>query len=326
MDLTLNSKITVSEYFSHENRDDILSGGAKMIPIETPVGTFKVWTKRIGNNPKIKILILHGGPGANHEYLEAVDSFFPREGFEYYHYDQLGSFFSDQPNNPELWKVERFVEEVEQVRKALKLDSSNFFLYGQSWGGILAMEYALKYQSNLKGLIISNMMMNAPAYGKYADEVLGPQMKPEVLAEIRDLEKKGEFDNPRYMELLMENYYTEHICRIPLDEWPDSVSRGFSRINNDVYIPLQGPSEFGIRGILEKWDRTADLPKIKIPTLFIGARYDTMDPKHMELVSTQVQNGSYLYCPNGSHLAMYDDQETYFAGLIKFIQEIGNKE
>lgn len=321
----MSNERTLKEYFDNQNRDDILSGGVKMIPIETPLGTFKVWTKRIGNNPKIKILILHGGPGASHEYLECVDSFFPREGFEYYHYDQLGSFLSDKPKEPQLWNVERFVEEVEQVRKALKLDSSNFFLYGQSWGGILAMEYALKYQSNLKGLIISNMMMNAPAYGKYAEEVLGPQMNPGVLAEIRDLEAKGEFSNPRYMELLLPNYYTQHLLRIPLDQWPDPVSRGFDHINQDVYVPMQGPSEFGIRGILEKWDRTVDLPKIKVPTLFIGARYDTMDPKHMEWVSAQVQNGSYLYCPKGSHLAMYDDQETYFAGLIKFIQEVANK-
>lgn len=313
---------TVKEYFDNKNRDDVVSGGSKKIPIQTPFGEFKVWTKRIGNNPRIKILILHGGPGANHEYLEAFDSFFPGQGFEYYHYDQLGSFFSDQPKEPGLWNINRFVDEVEQVRKALKLDKSNFYLYGQSWGGILAMEYALKYQDNLKALIISNMMMSAPDYGKYADEVLGPQMKPEVLAEIRELEAKNDFENPRYEELLMTNYYTEHVCRIPLENWPEAVNRGFSRINQDVYVPMQGPSEFGIRGILEKWDRMADLPKIEIPTLFIGAEYDTMDPKHMEMVSTKVQNGSYHYCPKGSHLAMYDDQETYFAGLIKFINDI----
>jgi proline iminopeptidase len=154
--------------------------GIKMIPIQTPFGEFKVWTKKIGDNPTIKVLLLHGGPGGTHEYFECFDDFFPGKGFEYYYYDQLGSYYSDQPTESGLWEISRFVEEVEQVRKALKLDISSFYLWGHSWGGILAVEYALKYQNNLKGLVISNMMMSAPAYGKYADEVLGPKIKPEV--------------------------------------------------------------------------------------------------------------------------------------------------
>jgi proline iminopeptidase len=116
--------------------------------------------------------------------------FFPQESIEYIYYDQLGSYYSDQPNDNSLWTTERFVEEVEQVRKALKLDSSNFYLMGQSWGGILAMEYALKYQKNLKGLIIANMMASAPAYNKYAGEVLGPQLDPTVFSQIKAFEKK----------------------------------------------------------------------------------------------------------------------------------------
>lgn len=143
-----------TDYLDNSGRDDVLSGGMKMIPIETSKGTFKVWTKRFGNNPRIKVLILYGGPGATHEYLEAVDSYFPGAGFEYYHYDQLGSYYSDQPDEPELVELDRFVEVVEQVRQALKVNQDNFYLYGQSWGGILAMEYALKYQQHLKGLII----------------------------------------------------------------------------------------------------------------------------------------------------------------------------
>jgi proline iminopeptidase len=166
------SEKTLSDYFDITGREDILTGGIKMIPIQTSFGEFKVWTKRIGNNPTIKVLILHGGPGGTHEIYECFDSFFPAEGIEYYYYDQLGSYYSDQPTEPDLWETSRFVEEVEQVRKALKLDKSNFYLLGHSWGGILAVEYVLKYQNNLKGLVISNMMMSAPAYGKYADEVL----------------------------------------------------------------------------------------------------------------------------------------------------------
>lgn len=153
----------VPTYFDSTGRDDVLSGGVKLIPITTPKGTFKVWTKRVSNNPKIKVLLLHGGPGATHEYFEAFDSYFPKEGFEYYYYDQLGSAFSDQPKDPSLWGLPRFVEEVEQVRLALGLDSSNFYLVGHSWGGKLAIEYALKYQQHIKGLVISNMMASIPA-------------------------------------------------------------------------------------------------------------------------------------------------------------------
>ncbi len=316
------SERTLSDYFNTTGREDILTGGIKMIPIQTPFGEFKVWTKRIGNNPTIKVLLLHGGPGGTHEYFECFDSFFPVEGIEYYYYDQLGSYYSDQPTEPGLWETSRFVEEVEQVRKALKLEKSNFYLWGHSWGGMLAVEYALKYQNNLKGLVISNMMMSIPDYGKYVDEVLAPKFKPEVLAEIKELETKGDFDNPRYMELLLPNFYAEHFIRMPVDQWPDPVNRVFKHLNEEVYKLMWGPSELGAIGTLKKWDRTSDLPKIKVPTLVIGATYDTMDPEHMKWISTQVQQGQFLLCPNGSHCAFYDDQKIYFEGLIKFIKEV----
>jgi proline iminopeptidase len=309
-------------YFDSTGRDDMLSGGVKLIPITTPRGTFKVWTKRVGNNPKIKVLLLHGGPGATHEYFEAFDSYFPQQGIEYYYYDQLGSAFSDQPKDPSLWDLSRFVEEVEQVRLALRLDSSNFYLVGHSWGGLLAIEYALKYQQNIKGLVISNMMASIPAYVEYAQKVLMPAMDPKVLAELQEIEAKKDYDNPRYMELLIPNYYALHILRMPPDQWPDPVNRANARLNKDVYIPMQGPSEMSSTGKLETWDRSADLRKITVPTLTIGARYDTMDPKYMEKMAGLLGKGRFLYCANGSHLAMYDDQQTYFDGLIRFIRDV----
>jgi proline iminopeptidase len=313
---------TLREYLDYSDRDDRLSGGVKMIPIETQKGTFRVWTKRVGNNPRMKVLLLHGGPGATHEYLEAFDSYFPAAGIEYYYYDQLGSFYSDQPDEPELWEIPRFVDEVEQVRQALGLDRENFYLYGQSWGGILAMEYALAHQEHLKALIISNMMASAPEYGEYARTALMPEMEPAVLAEIQGYEAAGDYENPRFMDLLQEHHYVHHVLRMPTEEWPDPVIRGFAHINPNIYIPLQGPSELGIKGKLERWDRTADLKEITVPTLVIGARYDTMDPGHMERMAASLPNGRYLYCPEGSHLAMYDDQEVYFEGLIRFIKDV----
>ncbi len=122
------------------------------------------------------------------------------------------------------------------------------------------------------------------------------------------------------MELLMPNFYEKHICRIPIDQWPEPLNRSFSRINQSLYVTMQGPSEFGISGKLADWDVSKQLPQLKMPTLVIGAKYDTMDPEHMKWMSTQVQNGSYLYCPNGSHMSMYDDQPTYMKGLIAFLQ------
>ena len=309
---------SLDQYFSYG--DSIESGGVRMIPIETPAGKFKVWTKRFGNNPRIKVLLLHGGPAMTHEYMECFETFFQREGFEFYLYDQLGSYYSDQPTDSSLWTTARFVEEVEQVRRAIGADSSNFYLLGNSWGGILAMEYTLKYQQHMKGLLVANMVASAPEYGKYAEEVLAKQMKPEVLAEIRALEANKDFANPRYMELLIPNYYNEHICR--LNPWPDALNRSMKHANTAVYTMMQGPSEFGISGRLATWDIKGRLKEISVPSLMIGAKHDTMDPQAMEAQSKMVQKGRYLYCPKGSHLAMWDDQQIFMTGVINFIRDV----
>ncbi|TDW52833.1 proline iminopeptidase [Flavobacterium sp. 270] len=311
---------TISNYFTYDSKDKVESAGVRLIPIKTPIGEFKVWTKRFGNNPKIKVLLLHGGPAMTHEYMECFETFFQREEFEFYEYDQLGSYYSDQPKDSSLWTIDRFVNEVEQVRKAIGADKNNFYVLGNSWGGILAMEYALKHQQNLKGLIVANMVASAPEYGKYADEVLAKQMKPEILSEIRALEAKKDFANPRYMELLIPNFYNEHLCR--LKEWPDGLNRASKHVNGEIYTLMQGPSEFGISGRLAKWDIKKRLHELAIPTLMVGAKYDTMDPKAMEEQSKLVQKGRFLYCPNGSHLAMWDDQKVFMNGVIKFIHDV----
>lgn len=311
----------VSKYFNYGDTG-VQVAGIRMIPIKTPVGEFKVWTKRFGNNRRIKILLLHGGPTSGHEYMECFESFFPKEGFEFYEYDQLGSSYSDQPKDSSLWTTERYVEEVEQVRKAIGGNANNFYVLGNSWGGILGMEYALKYQDNMKALIVADMVASCPDYGKYADEVLAKQMDPKVLAEIREIEAKKDFSNPRYQELLIPNFYQQHLCRLP--EWPDPVNRTFKHLNSEIYTLMQGPSEFGIAGRLANWDIKNRLKEIKIPTLMVGAKYDTMDPKAMEEQSRMVQHGRYLYCPNGSHLCMWDDQKIFMSGVIQFIKDVND--
>jgi proline iminopeptidase len=319
----LSKEAAATGYFDNTGRADAWAGGVRMIEVQTAKGKFKVWTKRTGNNPRIKLLLLHGGPGATHEYFEACDSFLPAAGIEYYYYDQLGSAYGDQPDEPSLWELPRFVEEVEQVRQGLGLDSTNFYLLGHSWGGILAIEYALKYQARLKGLVIANMMSSIPAYNEYAKKELIPALKPEVRTEILRIEAAKDYENPRYMELLFPNYYAEHMLRRPIDQWPEPLNRAFGKLNKKIYVPMQGPSEMGATGgcKLEKWDRSADLVRITVPTLVIGARYDTMDPTHMKWMSTQFPKGRYVYCANGSHFAIYDDQQTWFNGLISFLKD-----
>jgi proline iminopeptidase len=314
----------VCEYLDYCGRDDVLAGGVRMVPVDTPVGSLKVWTKRIGNNPALRVLLLHGGPGATHEYLEACDSYLPAAGIEYYYYDQLGSAYSDQPDEDSLWELERFVDEVEQVRQALCLERDSFVLYGHSWGGILAIEYALTHPGILKGLVISNMMSDVPAYNAYAKDVLKPAMDQDALSEIEALEAAGDIQNPRYMELLNEHHYIDHVLRMPLKDWPNPVQRAFAAINPALYISMQGPSELGIsqNAKLAQWSRFDDLSSIEVPALVIGARYDTMEPEHLERMAERLPLGRYLYCPKGSHLAMYDDQHSYFSGLLAFLHSL----
>jgi proline iminopeptidase len=299
--------------------DGVQSGGVQLVSINTPKGKFKVWTKKFGDNPRIKILLLHGGPAMTHEYMECFESFFPKEGFEMYEYDQLGSYYSDQPNDDDLWKTERFVEEVEQVRQALGMNKDNFYILGNSWGGILGMEYALKYQQNMKGLIISNMMASIPDYEKY-NGILRGQMRKSLVDSLDVFEKKGDLKNPIYTDLVTKEYYNLHICRLP--EWPDGVNRAFKHVNDHVYVLMQGPSEFKVGGRLLTWDIKNQLKNITVPTLAIGAKYDTMDPKAMEDISKSVAKGRFLYCPNGSHLCFWDDQKNYFTGVNQFIKDV----
>jgi proline iminopeptidase len=312
-------------YYDTTGHSDAWQGGVRMIPITTPAGNFRVWTKRVGNNPKLKVLLLHGGPAATHEYFEVMDSYLPAAGVEFYYYDQLGSAYSDQPTDTSLWNIPRFVDEVEQVRKALGLDEKNFVLLGHSWGGILAIEYALAHPEHLKGLVISNMMSSIPAYNRYAHEVLMPAMPPDVLKKALSYEAARDYENPEYMNLLLPTFYAEHFLRRPPADWPEPVTRSFGHINRAIYVPMQGPSEMAASGKLGNWDRSHDLGRIKVPTLVIGAGHDTMDPKHMEWMAKQFPRGRFVLCPEGGHMALYDDPEPYFKGLLAFLKDVEGK-
>jgi len=154
-----------------------------------------------------------------------------------------------------------------------------------------------------------------------------PQMDQKALAEIIALEAGGRTDNARYTELLHEQHYIHHVLRMPVEDWPDPVQRTFAHTNPAIYVSMQGLSELGISAdaSLAQWDRTGDLASIEVPALVIGAAHDTMDPAHMEAMASRLPAGQYLHCPDGSHLAMYDDQETYFAGLLGFLRSLPSR-
>jgi proline iminopeptidase len=288
--------------------------GILMIPVVG--GKYKVWTKRLGSG-KTKVLLLHGGPAVTHGYLEAMESFLPDAGIEMYYYDQLGCGNSDIPADTSLWTLERYTEEVEEVRRGLGLE--NFVLYGQSWGGMLAIEYALRYPQHLRGLVISNMTAGIQAYLKRTAAIKS-WLPSDKLARLRALEAKQDYDNPEYERIMMEDLYPLMLCRI--QPWPEPVTRSFRLMNEKIYEQMQGKSEFLVTGNLKNWERWDRLHEIKTRALTIGAKYDEMDPDDMVKMAKMMPNATSFICPNGSHLCMWDDQQAYFRGLIPFLKSL----
>lgn len=275
---------------------------------------YKVYTKRVGNGP-IKILTLHGGPGCSHEYLECISDFFPKDKYQIIYYDQLGSHFSDQPHDTSLWTIDRFCDEVEEVRQALGL--TDFYLYGQSWGALLAIEYSLKYQQHLKGVILSNITASIDSYVTYINE-LRKELPKSVQEALTYYEDRDDLLNPEYEKIMFEEVYSRYLCR--MNPWPEQFLRAFAHLNRSVYETIQGPNEFVVNGNLKGWNRWTDLHKIAIPTLIICGRYDTMNPEDSKKMGRLIPRSTVVICENGSHMAMYDDQEFYFQEFLKWIR------
>ena len=188
----------------NEPNYEIKTGGCKMIQVD---GKYRVWTKKIGEG-KIKVLLLHGGPGFTHDYFECFEDFLPKEGIEFYYYDQLGVGNSDIPTDTSLWNIPRYVEEVEQVRKGLGLE--NFYLLGHSWGSMLAMEYLHKYQSHVKAAVLSNMTAGIKSYVSYSEKQKKEFLTPQELATFDSLDKLKMYDSSAYQDLLMNKLYTKN--------------------------------------------------------------------------------------------------------------------
>jgi proline iminopeptidase len=291
----------------------VMTGGSRMIDIDG--GKYHVWTDRVGKGP-VKMLTLHGGPGFPHDYFECFEDFLPQQGVQFYYYDQLGVGNSDQPNDDTLWTVDRYREEVEQVRKGLGLDK--FYLYGHSWGGMLGIEYALVHQDHLKALIISDMTAGIPAYEAYAQKLLA-ELSEDDRNTLAKYAAAGNYEAPEYQNIMMGKVYAAHLIR--LQPWPEPVERAFKKFNGKIYNIMQGPNEFVITGNFKNWDRWADLPTIKVPTLIIAGEKGTMNPDDIRRMGKLIPR-SRVVLTKGSHLEMYDDQQMYFRELVKFIKDV----
>lgn len=294
-----------------------MTGETKIVTLQN---NYHVWTRREGQGP-IKILLLHGGPGMDHEYLEPFSDYIKdHQNVEIIYYDQLGSYFSDQPNDPTLWTIPRFIDEIEEVRKAWHLDQ--FYLYGQSFGGLFALEYAAsQYGKHVKAVIDSNMVDSYQDYAKYINQYR-ETMDSEDVTYMKKMEAQGNYDNPHYQELL-NKLYQRCICRIT--PWPDAVQRTFDHLNEQVYVTLQGPTEFNITGSCKNWTIRNRLNKITMPTLVLGAKYDSMNPEDIKAVAKRLPHGEYHICPNGSHFSIFDDQKDYFEAITDFINKVSGE-
>jgi proline iminopeptidase len=291
----------------------VKTGGVRMIPLDG--GKYSVWTKKLGGGAP-KMLTLHGGPGFPHDYMECFEDFLPQAGITFYYYDQLGVGNSDNPDDASLWTIDRYREEVEQVRKGLGLEK--FYLFGHSWGGMLGIEYALAHQDHLKALVISDMTASIPSYVKYVNELRAKL--PEEDRKILDkYEALGQYEAPEYEQVMFGKIYMEHILR--MDPWPEPVMRALKKLNTKIYNAMQGPNEFVINGNFKDWDRWNDLSKITVPTLLIVGEHDEMNPDDIRRMGKLIPN-SRVIVTKGSHLSMYDDQETYFRELIRFVKEV----
>jgi proline iminopeptidase len=297
------------------NPAGIRMAGVKMIAVRS--GKYKVWTKTVGDGP-VKILLLHGGPGAGHDYLEAMESFLPQAGIQLIYYDQLGCGNSDRPDDPALWTLPAYVDEVEDVRRGLGLD--RFVLYGHSWGGMLAIDYALKYEDRVRGMVVSNMTAGMKSYQRRTNALKNTLLDPVSRARLSAMELKGAFDSAEYQQIVMRMLYPKMLCR--LDPWPEPLLRSFRNLNGQIYQTMQGKSEFLVTGNLKHWERWNRLLKIRTKTLTIGAVHDEMDPADMILMSQMMPDAQSVICPNGSHMCMWDDQAFYFDRLVSWLRRI----
>lgn len=285
-----------------------------------PFRNHRVWYRIVGDHEdagKLPLLCLHGGPGAAHDYIEPLQRV-AATGRRVILYDQLGCGRSDHPHDPSLWAVDLFVAEVGAVREALGLN--RLHLLGHSWGGMLAMEYALTRPEGLESLVVASSPASMRQWVAEANR-LRADLPPEVQATLRTHEEAETTDDPAYEEA-MGVFYRRHLCR--LDPWPDYVQRTFAQLEEDpeVYHTMNGPSEFHVVGTLRDWDIKDRLGEIRVPTLVTSGRYDEATPAIAETVHRGIPGSEWVLFEESSHMAHAEEEEAYREALDGFLGRV----
>jgi proline-specific peptidase len=285
-----------------------------------PFKGYKTWYRIVGEGEepgKLPLLALHGGPGACHDYLESLDAM-ADTGRRVIYYDQLGCGLShiDQ-SHPEMWTVDLYVEEVDVVRQALGLD--RIHLLGQSWGGMLAMEYMIRQPQGVASVTIASSPASMIQWVEEANK-LRDQLPPDVQAALLKHEAAGTTDDPEYAQA-MQVFYDRHVCRIVPN--PEYVSRSFAKLaqHPEVYYTMNGPSEFHVIGTLKHWDIIPQLGKINAPTLVTSGKYDEATPVIAQTVHSGIRGSEWVLFENSSHTAHAEEAERYMQVLGDFIRK-----
>jgi proline-specific peptidase len=272
--------------------------------IDVPGG--RVWYRSVGEGGT-PLLCLHGGPGFTHNYLEPLELLADRRQVIFY--DQLGCGRSDRPDDLSLWTVDRFVEELAQVRAALGLD--RLHLFGSSWGGMLAMQYVLDRRPDLVSLILCGSPASMIRWSRDCAELLADQ-PAKVREVIRQHEADGFTGCPEYQAAIL-GFYREHVCR--MSPWPAGLERSFAEAGYPVYNTMNGPSEFTVTGTLKTWDITGRLGEISVPTLLVGGRHDECRPAHLEDMHRRIAGSQLEIIEDASHLC-FAEQPAVFTSLV----------
>jgi proline iminopeptidase len=278
--------------------------------IEVPGG--RVWYRSVGQGG-VPLLCLHGGPGFTHFYLERLEDLADQRQVIFY--DQLGCGNSDRPDDNSLWTVERFVEELVQVRAALKLE--RLHLFGNSWGGMLAMQYVLDRKPALESLILCGSPASIPRWIRECGELLAAQ-PDSVQQVIRRHEESGFTSCPEYQSAIL-GFYKQHVCR--LDPWPEGLERAFAQAGYQVYGYMNGPSEFTVVGTIKDWDVTDRLDEIRVPTLLVGGRYDECRPAHLEDMQRRIKDSRLAIIEDASHLCFAEQPQEFQRIVDTFLQQ-----
>jgi L-proline amide hydrolase len=285
-----------------------------------PFRGYETWYRVVGEREepgKVPVLTLHGGPGACHDYLEPMEAL-AATGRRVIFYDQLGCGNSAVPPNPSLWTVGLYVEEINAVRAALGLDRVH--ILGQSWGGMLGMEYALTQPDGLASLIIESSPASMIQWVAEANK-LREALPPDVQRTLLTHEADGTTDDPAYEEAMMV-FYQRHVCR--LAEWPECVHRTFEKLseNPEVYYTMNGPSEFHVTGTLKTWDITARLAEIRVPTLVLSGRYDEATPAINETVHRGIPGAESHIFERSAHMCHVEETEEFLRTVDDFLTRV----